>query len=197
MKTEKMKTIVLITLISMLGLGVNAQQSLSKTRLSVEIDPATFVFRGYGVHLRIQPKNQNHMLYGVGAYAMDMPDVLVNLNEKNKDQGWDVRLNQGVGLFAEHHFTEVNKKWFVGAQASIQEYKIENNTSTGYSKFTNALLMTYGGYTWQPFKSAFYIKPWAGIGYTSKISGTNSLENKECDIAPITMFATLHIGYTF
>ena len=57
--------------------------------------------------------------------------------------------------------------------------------------------MTYGGYTWQPFDFSFYIKPWAGIGYTSKISGTNNLGNSEYDIAPIMMFATLHLGYTF
>ena len=46
-------------------------------------------------------------------------------------------------------------------------------------------------------KIIFYIKPWAGIGYTSKIAGTNQLEGKEYNIAPITMFATLHVGYTF
>ncbi|MDD5152054.1 MAG: hypothetical protein PHC28_16505 [Flavobacterium sp.] len=200
-----MKNIKLGIIILTLIMGVNsksfAQQektiSNDKTRVSLEIDPATFAFNGYSAHLRIQPKNCDHLLFGVGIYAMDMPSVLVNFNKKNKDKGWDVRLNNGVGLFGEHHFTEVNRKWFVGAQMSIQEYKIENETFAGSEKYTNILAMGYFGYTIKPFKNNLYIKPWAGIGYTSKISGNNTLGSLEYDIAPITMFATLHIGYTF
>jgi len=193
------KTVVVIALI-LTNIGIYAQQNepkQNKTEISVEIDPVTFGFKGYGIHLRIKPKNSKHLLLGVGAYAMDFSSVLVDMNKKNKDKGWDVRLNQGYGLFGEHHFFEVNKKWFVGGQIAIQEYIIENKTISGSEKFINSLVMAYGGYTWQPFDFGFYIKPWAGIGYTSKISGTNSLGNSEYDIAPIMMFATLHLGYTF
>ena len=184
-----------------INFGIYAQQNeqkQDKTKISVEIDPATFGFKGYGIHLRVKLKNTEHLLLGIGAYAMDFPDVLVNLNKNNKEKNWDVRLNQGYGLFGEHHFYKVNNKWFVGGQVALQEYRIENKTiSNDSEKFTNSLVMAYGGYTWQPFDFGFYIKPWAGIGYTSKISGTNHLGNSEYDIEPITMFATLHIGYTF
>ena len=194
------KSVLIIALISS-NIGIYAQkneQKQNKTEISVEIDPATFGFKGYGIHLRIKPKNTEHLLIGIGAYAMDFPNVLVDMNKNNKDKGWNVRLNQGYGLFGEHHFSEVNKKWFVGGQLAIQEYKIENKTISNHSEnFTNSLMMAYGGYTWQPFDFGFYIKPWAGIGYTSKISGTNSLNNSEYDISPIMMFATLHLGYTF
>jgi len=172
-------------------------ENANKTEISIEIDPATFVFEGYGFHLRLKPKNSKHFLIGIGAYAMDMPDVLVDFNENNKEKGWDVRLNQGYGLFGEYHFAEVNKKWFVGTQLSLQEYKIENESIEGSEKFSNILIMAYTGYTWKLFNSDFYIKPWAGVGYTSKVSGSNTLGNLEYDISPIMMFATLHIGYTF
>ncbi len=193
------KAILIIAMIST-SFGIFAQQSeqqQKKTEISVEIDPATFGFKGYGIHLRIKPNNSEHLLIGIGAYAMDFPSVLVDFNNKNKDKGWNIRLNQGYGVFGEYHFSEVNKKWFVGGQLALQEYKIENETIVGSEKFTNSLLMAYGGYTWQPFDFGFYIKPWAGIGYTSKLSGTNTLGNSEYDIAPIMMFATLHFGYTF
>jgi len=189
---------VLIAAILISYVGVFAQQNeQQKTEISIEIDPATFAFNGYSAHLRIQLKNCDHLLFGAGIYAMDIPNAIVDFNSKNKDKGWDVRINQGYGLFAEHHFTEVNKKWFAGCQLAIQEYKIENENITGSEKFANSLLMAYGGYTWQPFDFALYIKPWAGIGYTSKVVGTNTPGNLEYDIAPITMFATLHLGYTF
>jgi outer membrane protein W len=53
------------------------------------------------------------------------------------------------------------------------------------------------GYNWHPFKSQFYIKPWFGLGYTSKISGDNSINNVEYNISPFVPFATVHVGYTF
>ena len=199
MKNLIKKSVVMMALIS-INIGIYAQkneQKQYKTKISVEIDPATFGFKGYGIHLRVKPKNSERLLLGLGAYAMDFPDVLVNLNKNNKDKGWNVRLNQGYGFFGEHHFTEVNRKWFIGAQISIQEYKIENESISGSEKFTNFLAMGYFGYTIKPFKNNMYIKPWAGIGYTSKISGNNTLGNLEYDISSITMFATLHIGYTF
>jgi hypothetical protein len=42
-----------------------------------------------------------------------------------------------------------------------------------------------------------YIKPWMGLGYTTKVSGDNSIDGKEYDIAPLVPFLTLHVGYTF
>ena len=168
-----------------------------KSEFSIEVDPATFLFKGYGLHIRFKPKNSDHFLFGIGAYAMDFPRQLVDINSKNKDLGWEVRLNQGYGLFGEYYFCKTSKNWFLGTQIGLQEYKIENENLSGDEHFTNSLFMGYGGYTWRFLNDKFYIKHWAGIGYTSKISGNTSLENLEYDIAPITMFATLHIGYTF
>lgn len=187
----------------MLTIGLSTQsqaqkeETTNKTKYSIEIDPATFVFNGYGIHFRLQPKGAKHLLLGLGTYAMDMPDLLVDLNKNNKNEGWNIRINQGYSLFVEHHLKEVNRKWFVGTQIGIQEYKIGNENISENERFTNILAMGYFGYTIKPFKNNFYIKPWAGIGYTSRITGDNSLGTSEYDIAPITMFATLHLGYTF
>ena len=189
---------VIILMVAIFSLHAqNVEEKEHKALFSIEIDPATFAFSGYSAHLRIQPKSSKHLLFGPGIYAMDMPDLIININENNKDKGWEVRLNQGLGVFAEYHFTEVNNKWFVGAQASMQEYKIENTGYNGNQKFTNALLMGYGGYSIQPFDFPIYFKAWGGLGYTSKVSGKHILGEQEYDIASISMFATLHVGYTF
>jgi len=197
---KNLKTVILTSIFALtLSAQSNAQDAITidKTKLSIEIDPVTFVFKGYSLHLRIQPKNSQHLLIGLGTYAMDLPDALVNFNPKNKNKDWNARINQGYSLFGEYHFTEVNRKWFAGAQVGVQQFKISNNTTTGNEKFENILAMGYLGYTIKPFNNNLYIKPWAGIGYTSQLSGTNTLETLTYDIAPITMFATLHIGYTF
>lgn len=197
MKTVKL--VVLVIPLSLLGnKKVKAQNDFEKnTKISIELDPATFLFKGYSLHLRIQPKNSDHHLFGVGLYAMDLPDVFVNLNELNKNKGWKARINLGYGLFEEYYFSEVNRKWFVGGQLSIQEFQIENENYTGFEKFSNILVMPYIGYSFIPFKNRFYIKPWGGVGYTSKISGVNSIQGDTYDIAPLTMFLTVHLGYTF
>jgi hypothetical protein len=197
---KHLKTIILTTI---LAIALNLQSSAQvvsnndKTKFSIEIDPATFAFNGYGVHFRLQPKGSEHLLVGFGTYAMNMPDALVNFNKNNKNKGWNVRISQGHSLFGEYHLTEVNRKWFLGTQIGIQEFKIKKANLIGSEKFTNILAMGYFGYTIKPFKNSLYIKPWAGIGYSSKISGSNILGTSEYDIAPITMFATFHIGYTF
>jgi len=194
----KIKTLAItMTLLYCLLFSSFAQTDNEGTKISVEIDPATFVFSGYSLHLRIQPKGYDHLLLGIGTYAMDMPSVFVDFNKNNKGLGWDVRLNHGYSFFIEHHFSKTNEKWFVGGQAGIQDYTIEKDNTDGSKKFKSALLMAYSGYTFRPFNFNLYIKPWAGIGYSSKISGSNILNGNEYDISPITMFATLHVGYTF
>lgn len=179
------------------SLAQSQDQTVGKTKFSIEIDPATFAFNGYSAHLRIQPKASDHLLYGVGIYAMDMPSFFVDMNNKNADKGWQVRINSAVGIFGEHHFSEVNKGFFVGSQISAQQFLIKNENLSGEEKFTNGLIMGYGGYTLQPFKFPLYLKAWGGVGYTSKISGENVLGEQEYDISPVSVFATLHVGYTF
>jgi len=191
-----MKTVLIAITLLLATSGLFAQDS-KKTKFSIEIDPATFVFSGYGFHLRVQPKNSDHYLFGVGAYAMDFPELLVDLNPENADEGWKVRLNQGIGVFGEYHFTEVHKEWFVGTQIAIQEYEIEKDFNDGKEKFNNSLFMGYGGYTWNPFDFPMYVKTWAGLAYTPKYSGTNKIGNSEYDVSPILLFAAVHLGYTF
>ena len=196
------KFVLTVTLTIGMGISGYSQESESginasnKTEFSIEVDPLTFGLNGYGIHLRIKPKNSQHLLLGVGAYAMDFPSVLVNLNSNNKDMGWNVRLNQGYGLFGEYHFSEVNKKWFVGAQLAYQEFEIQKEALEGESAFGNVLLMGTGGYTLQPFEFPLYFKFWGGVGYTDQISGENSIGSAQYDIVPVLLFGALHVGYT-
>ena len=195
-----MKTTMLVILMAIIANGAFAQSETAKkekTHVSLEIDPATFAFKGYSAHIRVQPKTSEHLLLGAGVYAMDMPATLVDMNKENADLDWKVRINLGTGLFTEYYFKEVNSKFFTGFQLSTQEFKIENESLSGSSKYINALLMGYGGYALKPFSFPLYFKFWGGLGYTSKIKGENVIEGKEYDIAPITFFGTLHIGYTF
>ena len=195
-----MKLIYAVLLWSLIGSHAAIGQDdnpTRKTSFSLEVDPATFFFKGYGVHVRVQPRSMEHWTLGVGVYAMDMPSTLVDLNPENQNEGWEVRIDRGYGLFGEYHFLEVNQGWFVGTQASIQDFKVthtELNESTNYS---NWMLMGYGGYVFRPFEHGLYFKPWGGVGVTDLMSGNSRVSDEKYDVLPVSMFATLHIGYTF
>lgn len=194
-----------ISLAILFILGLNetkliAQENIieNKTTFSIETDPSTFLFKGYALHIRIKPKNSEHLVVGAGTYALDMPSFLVDMNKENKNKGWNVRINSAVSLFGEYYFKEVNNKWFLGLQTGIQNYKNTNdNISNKESKYSNLLIMPSIGYNWRPFNNGFYIKPWLGLGYTTKISGDNSINALTYQISPMTNFVTVHIGYTF
>lgn len=200
--TTKIKTIaiVLLSIISTTSTKLFAQEKTekNKTTFSIETDPSTFLFKGYAFHIRIKPKNSEHLVIGAGAYALDMPDFLVNLNADNKDKGWNVRISNAVSLFGEYYFKEANNKWFLGLQTGVQNYKNTNdNIANKESKYSSLLIMPSIGYNWHPFKNNFYLKPWLGLGYTTKISGNNTIDNLSYKISPLTSFVTLHVGYTF
>lgn len=173
-------------------------QSENITTYSIETDPSTFVLKGYAFHVRVKTKNAKHMVWGAGTYALDMPDIIVDLNANNKDAGWNVRINSAYSLFGEYYFKEANSKWFAGLQVGVQNYKNTNDfIPNKTSKYSNLLVMPSIGYNWQPFSFPMYLKPWMGIGYTTQLSGDNSIDEEEYNIAPLIPFLTLHIGYRF
>jgi hypothetical protein len=198
-----MKTILITTFTAtllILGKGIQAQQTTESNRtiISIETDPSTFLLKGYALHLRVKPAKSAHFQLGAGIYALDFPSLMINMNSANKDKGWSLRLKSAYALFGEYYFKEGGEKWFTGLQAGVQNYKITNATASGKSSsYSNFLLMPSVGYNWHPFKVPFYVKPWAGLGYTAKVSGNNSIEGTEYKIAPIIPFVTVHAGYTF
>jgi outer membrane protein W len=196
--TTKIKTMAmaLLATMSVTSTKLVAQDKAveNKTTFSFETDPSTFLFKGYAFHIRIKPKNSQHLVIGAGVYALDLPSFLVNLNAENKNKGWNVRINTAASLFGEYYFKEANNKWFVGLQTGVQNYKnTQDESANKENKYRNLLIMPSLGYNWHPFKNGLYVKPWIGLGYTTKISGDNS----SYKISPITSFVTVHVGYTF
>ncbi len=188
-----MKTRVEVIVIFLIGCFYHA--TAQHIRFFIEVDPATFAFGGYSLHARIQPANCEHWLFGIGSYGMRLPDPFVDLNPNNRSEGWDVRISNAYAGYAEYYFSKANNKWFVGEQVGLQNFRVGNSSELVSSdgRFTNMLLMTYLGYNVYLWKSDFYLKPWAGLGYTEKVHGSS----KGYDVAPLFPFVTFHLGYRF
>lgn len=166
-------------------------------RFYLEIDPLTFAFGGYSAHLRLQPKRNDKLLLGAGIYAMNLPDFMIDLKKENQNKGWQSRLDLGLGLFAEHHFSQVNKGFFLGGQIGFQQYKVELENFPGYDDYSHLLFMGYGGYSLPISQTRFYLKFWGGLGYAPRIYG-DAIRGSETYVAPrLLPFGTLHLGYPF
>ena len=185
-------------------------QPVTKQVLSVEVDPIVpLVLRGVGGHLMWQPKKSKHFVYGFAIVALGkMPDFMINMNNKNKGKGWKYKINQGFGIEGEYYYKRVGKGLFTGLQLFTQEINLTNSNVPSVTEHrTNVgMAVITTGYRWRLFRNKhFYLKPWAGVGYTGIIKGAFSSKlipntrvgSYEYDIQKFTPFATMHIGYKF
>ena len=203
-----MRRIILLTLSSLLILGnitaVSGQDYIPifsrnyGSRLSVEIDPLSFILKGYSFHMKYQPMFSERVLIGIGTYGLDVPEWVVNSDKDNRDKGWDVRIRRSFFVNGEYFPKKANYGWFIGEQIGLQSFRVSNRSEVlGSSDFNTILLMTYAGYSWHPYKGSFYIKPWVGLGYLEKIDGINRIGTMRYDVGPLYPFFTFHAGYTF
>lgn len=162
--------------------------------LHLETDPATFAFRGFAAHARLVPE-QSHWSIGVGVYALDFPDLLVDTNPENKDEGWDVRLDLGVGVFVDYYLRPEPDGWFFGAHIAAQRFQYERERFEDSADGTNGLLMVRAGYTWFPFDAGLYLMPWFGVGVTAPLGGNRAVGGEKYDVFPLIPYGALHAGW--
>lgn len=192
----KLITTAFFILFLLVGGKASAQSEPGKASFFIETDPSTFAFGGYAAHVRFKPANSKHFLLGLGTYALDFPKFMVNMNAENKNKGWDLRIKSAYSFFGEYYLGEAGEKWYLGLQAGVQNFRLKNESAAGnMEQYQNLILMPSVGYSWTPFKFPLYLKPWLGLGYTTKLSGNNILQGQTYDIAPLAPFFTLHVGY--
>ena len=190
-----MKSIIFM-ITTMLSVGIYTHAN-ADTKYEIEVDPATFALNGYSMHFRFFPDGHPKLRLGAGLYSLEFPDAIIDINDTNKNEGWNVNLDQGVGLFAEYFINSTHKGWFAGIQLAQQNFLISNDASgTQEQKFTNMLVMPYGGYRWSLDKN-LYTQAWFGLGYTETVSGSTQLGSEEYDVDPTIPYGALHIGYSF
>ena len=152
----------MLLLLPLLSAPVRAQD---QGRFAAEIDPATFAMNGYSAHARIALGKDSKWELGAGVYGLDFPKAMIGLDSRNRDQGWDVRLKFGAGLFLDRYLSADRRGPFAGVQVASQQYRLRNaRLGPGESRYTNLLVMPRVGYLWKPGSAGFYVMPWLGVG---------------------------------
>ena len=59
--------------------SVSSVPAFAKGEVALEVDPFTFAFGGYSLHLRISPESKPKLRYGIGTYSMELPDAFVDI----------------------------------------------------------------------------------------------------------------------
>ena len=204
-----------LTLVLFITPNARSQDTIShviqKSTLSFEVDPIVpIALHGFSGHLMWKSKKSTHFVFGLAVIVRGkLPPFIINLNSKNRDMGWNYKINQGLGLEAEYYYKEANKGWFSGVQLFTQEINITNDNAPDIKEHrTNTgMAVITSGYKWYPFKKKehFYIKPWASIGYSGIMKGAFSKEvipntkvgSYTYNISRFTPYAAVHLGYTF
>jgi hypothetical protein len=211
--TNTIKPLVIAMFILLSSLRTIAQTNTTENAKSIfalEVDPIVpLVLNGIGGHLMWQPKTAKHFVYGFAFVAFGKkPDFILNMESKNRDKGWKYEINQGFGIEAEFYYKITNKDWFTGIQLFTQEINLTNSNvnSVKEHRTNTGMAVITTGYKWYPCKKQhFYLKTWAGIGYSGIIKGAFSsnvvdntkIGNYEYHIQEFTPFATVHVGYKF
>lgn len=161
--------------------------------ISIETDPSTFVMKGYAAHVFYAPTESKSFRLGAGTYGLELPDIMVNMDARNANQGWSATILGSFALFAEYDLSSGRDSGYLGLQLAQQSYRVSNQSQS--TDFNNDLLMLSYGYRW--YFGQFYLKPWAGAGYQFEISGNNCAAGKCYDVSPFMGFITFHAGYSF
>lgn len=158
----------------------------------LETDPATFAMKGGALHLRARFDALPGWTFGLGAYTLDLPSLMVDLVPQNEGEDWSVRIEPGIGLFLDKGFGADGDGLTIGGQVSLQRFELDAPMQDEGDVW-NLLVMPRAGYHWSPFDNGFYVFPWAGIGYTTPVSG----DEGSYHVAPVVPFATMHVGWRF
>jgi hypothetical protein len=164
----------------------------------VETDPATFAFRGYSAHLRASPAAHPRWVIGAGAYGLDLPAPMTELAPSNRDEGWDVRITLGYGLFVDRFLRAPGTGPFAGVQVAAQHLRIRNHSlDPADARAVTLLAMPRVGYLWRPFEAGFYLSGWLGLGVTGVVAGDTTVGSDRYRVLPIIPYAAVHVGWSF
>jgi hypothetical protein len=200
----------IIILFSLVSFGQAQPADSSREHLfGLEVDPVPFALGGGAAHLTWTPKQSDHFTIGLNLIVnVTYPDFVVNMNSQNRDQGWSVKINQGIGHWVHYYIKARNRGWFVGLQMATMEMELTNDSYPGAKNRTNLIMFAVqAGYHWYPWSdNGIFLRPWAGLGYQTVIKGTFEpgkvttdmrIGDKTFELDEFLPFVAIHIGYTF
>ena len=186
-KKHIMKTLFTI-ITSLITLFSFSQDSL-RNRYSVATDLSPYAFNGYSLKLGITPKSHPKYDLSVEVFSMEIPELVINLNSKNKDKDWKEKVNYGVALYGDKKLGEKRNSFWVGAGIVYLNQTVSNPIE--HNQFNQLEILGRINYKWFPFNNGFYINPYFALAGRQKIGG----ENGSYQLAPLMGFLSVYLSW--
>ncbi len=165
--------------------------------LSIEVDPAAFILKGYSFSIRYHNKRLPNWSIMASGFAADFPNSM--MSEVNRKNGWgDLRFTCSNALFVDYHFKQTGKGLFVGPSVFTYNNKVTNMNTGQAVAFKTIYPNLRVGYTWYPFKNLdLYAAPWLNVGKEFMVGNTNKFAGTAFQLDKFKYILALHIGYKY
>lgn len=189
-------TLVLVLVLAAAAAAAPARADAAAPAVYVETDPATFALGGWSGHVRVALPGRRAWTVGVGAYALDLPRLLIDLDAANRDAGWGVRIRVGYGGFVDRFVRRAGRGPFVGVQLAAQH--LEVGRAGAAARATALLAMPRAGYHWRPSAAVgLYLTAWVGLGARAVVAGDTAVGAARYHVSTLVPYAALHVGWSF
>ena len=175
--------------------GQDGSTSTPRSSLSVELDPAPFLLKGYSLSVRYAPAKLPHWSVMASSFAANFPDGMMPAT--NRDAGWsDLRFKCSQALFVDYTVRKDGRGFFFGPSVFLYNNQVEHEASGAIASFRSIYPNVRVGYTWFPFRRAgFYLSPWVNVGSGSVLGTRGPSDGPRYEVAGFKYVAALHIGY--
>ncbi len=157
----------------------------ASTHLDLEVDPTAYVFDGYSAHVGI---GRNHLRLDLGAYAMDLPELL------HGNEGWDASF-AGFGAKLQWFLRAPQRGLFVDLGVGDSRHDVTlQRTGHQHRSWVPGVGASIGYRFSLPYR--FYVTPWAGLDVD--LTHTDVMvDGERFEMSRVTPFAAVHLGYRF
>jgi hypothetical protein len=164
------------------------------TRVGADVDLNTVAELGGSLWVTAKPDATPRWRFGAGGFFTGVPSVFVDLDARNKGEGWTVR-PRGVLAFAEWYPDRSARGFYVGAYVGWVRIQYTRDAMAGVAAVDHASFEPHVGYQWYPFASGFYVQPWLGFAILPKTGGSSTVGDQTYAERPIVPLYGLNVGY--
>ena len=195
LRTLSVMSILFLTLPPHLIAQDGVHERVAASSLSVELDPAPFLLKGYSFSLRYANKALPHWSVMTSVYAADFPDRMMSTG--NRDAGWsDLHFAASNALFVDYTLREDGRGLFVGPSVFFYDNRVAHAESGTALAFRSIYPNIRFGYTWFPFRKAgLYLAPWLNLGSEVALDPTQVSDGPAYTVAGFKYIAAVHLGY--
>jgi hypothetical protein len=192
---KKIALILLLAICFSIQAQTNPVTQQKEGYLSVEIDPAPFILKGYSLSLKYGPRHLSHFAFTASVYSAKFPDKMMLAN--NYEKGFrDLRIETSFAGFADYFIHEHRKGLHIGPSVFLYRKSVGRLDSPERAAFTTLYPNIRVGYVWQPFRKLdFYLNPWLNIGSEMNLDTKNVIGRTTFSANQLQYVLALHLGY--